>query len=78
MNKESDEQTVCRTYEQRMRDYRERIREKLVQRGVPGDELERRTDEIFHRSLDLDLESLFSDPEPVGPNRRLTRAGGYC
>lgn len=44
--------------DQRMQDYRNRIRAKLQERGVSGDELERRTDELLHRQLPFDLKAL--------------------
>ncbi|HME19974.1 MAG TPA: hypothetical protein VKI44_01170 [Acetobacteraceae bacterium] len=47
-----DEQLISppSTREQRMQEYRARIHAKLQARGITGDELERRTDEILHAS----------------------------
>jgi hypothetical protein len=44
--------------DQRMQDYRIRIRAKLQEHGVSGDELERCTDELLHRQLPFDLKAL--------------------
>ena len=57
---DDDEHAVPHARVQRMQKYRERIRDKLLERGVPGEKLERRTDEIFHRKLDLDLKALIA------------------
>ena len=57
----NDDEQVIRpqaSREQRMQDYRNRIRSKLQERGIAGEELEHRTDELLHRQTQFDLKAL--------------------
>lgn len=55
---EHQEEPTGRSFEQRMTNYRQRIRYKLQARGASGDGLHRQTEELMNRTSPFDLSSL--------------------